>query len=174
VDEVDISRVAIGQPVEIAVETLPNERIRGEVEKIFPQGTEEANVVYFPVRIRVIDLHPELRPGMTVDVSIITAQREDVLLVPDSAIDRSGGKTTVQVLPPDQKDAEEPELETRDVEVGVTDYLQTVITSGVEEGEEIVLPSGAPAPMMGGEGDGRNDAARNARKATRMIRHRNR
>ncbi|MBD3293035.1 MAG: efflux RND transporter periplasmic adaptor subunit [Armatimonadia bacterium] len=169
VDEVDISRVRVGERVEISVETLPNEQIRGEVEKIFPQGTEESNVVYFPVRIRVIDLHRELRPGMTVDVNIITAEREDVLLIPDSAIDRSGGKTTVQVLPRGQEEAEEPELETREVEVGVTDYLQTVITDGLKEGETVVLPSAAPMAMMGGEdGDG-NDAARNARRATRMI-----
>jgi HlyD family secretion protein len=171
VDEVDISRVAVGQPVDIAVETLPNEQIRGEVEKIFPQGTEETNVVYFPVRIRVIDLHPELRPGMTVDVSIITARREDVLLVPDSAINRAGGRTTVEVLPRGQEDAEEPELEVRDVEVGVTDYLQTVIKSGLEQGEQVVLPSGAPVAMMGqgGEGGDRRDAARNARRGMRMI-----
>lgn len=164
VDEVDISRVALGQPVEISVETLPNEQIRGEVEKIFPQGTEQENVVYFPVRIRVIDLHPDLRPGMTVDVSIITAEREDVLLVPDSAIDRSGGKTTVEVLP---EGAEEPVV--RDVEVGVTDYMQTVVISGLEEGEQVVLPSAAPQAMMQGEDDDRSDAARNARRATRMI-----
>lgn len=165
VDEVDISRVAIGQPVEISVETLPNEQIRGQVEKIFPQGTEEANVVYFPVRIRVIDLHPDLRPGMTVDASIITAEREDVLLVPDAAIDRSGGETAVEVL---AEGAAVPER--REVEVGVTDFIQTEIIGGVEEGEQIVLPSGAPQAMMGRNGDrDRNDPGRTARRATRMV-----
>ncbi|MFW5867085.1 MAG: efflux RND transporter periplasmic adaptor subunit [Armatimonadota bacterium] len=167
VDEVDISRVAEDQPVEISVETLPNAQIRGVVEKIFPQGTSQENVVYFPVRIRVLDLHRELRPGMTVDANIITAEREDVLLVPDAAVDRSGGKTTVQVLP---RGSEEPE--TRDVEVGVTDYMQTVIVSGLEEGETVVLPSGA-APVMGADGEG-GDRGGSARRATRMIGRRSR
>ncbi|MFO8082053.1 MAG: efflux RND transporter periplasmic adaptor subunit [Armatimonadota bacterium] len=171
VDEVDISRVAEGEPVEIAVETLPNETIRGEVEKIFPQGTAEENVVYFPVRIRVIDLHPELRPGMTVDAYIITAEVEDVLLVPDAAIDRSGGETTVQVLPSGVEDPEQ--AETRDVEVGVTDYMQTVIVDGLQEGEQVVLPSGAAA-MVGPDGGRGDDAAGNARRATRMIGRRTR
>lgn len=170
VDEVDISRIAVGQPVEINVETLPNERITGEVEKIFPQGTETENVVYFPVRIRVIDLHTELRPGMTVDVSVLTAAREDVLIVPDSAIDRSGGKTVVQVLP---EGAEEPV--DREVEVGVTDWENTEIISGVEEGETVVLPM---AGGFGGNGEGgpggpgargENDTRRNVQRTTRMI-----
>jgi len=173
VDEVDISRVAEDQPVEISVETLPDAEIRGVVEKIFPQGTQQENVVYFPVRIRVIDLHPDLRPGMTVDANIITAEREDVLLVPDAAIDRSGGKTTVEVLP---QGSEEPE--TREVEVGVTDYMQTVIISGLEAGEQVILPSGAAQAQMGENGEGRegrrNDAGQNARRATRMIGRRTR
>jgi macrolide-specific efflux system membrane fusion protein len=101
---------------------------------------------------------------MTVDVNIITAQREDVLLVPDSAINRAGGKTTVEVLP---EGAEASEI--REVEIGVTDYVQTVIKSGLEQGERVILPSGAPMPMMEGEDGERNDAARNARRATRMI-----
>ena len=170
VDEVDISRIAVGQPVEINVETLPNERITGEVEKIFPQGAETENVVYFPVRIRVIDLHSEVRPGMTVDVSVLTAERQDVLIVPDSAIDRSGGKTVVQVLP---EGAEEPV--DREVEVGVTDWENTEIISGVEEGETVVLPM---AGGFGGNGEGgpggpgargENDTRRNVQRTTRMI-----
>ena len=169
VDEVDISRVAEGHPVEIAVETLPNETIRGEVEKIFPQGTEEANVVYFPVRIRVLDHHRELRPGMTVDANIITAEVEDVLLVPDSAIDRSRGETTVSILPDGVEDPEQAEI--RDVEIGVTDYMQTVVTSGLEEGETVLLP-GAAAPMMGRGGRDETNAQRSARTATRALRSR--
>ncbi len=102
---------------------------------------------------------------MTVDVSILTAAREDILLVPDSAIDRSGGQTVVQVQ---VEGAEEPE--TREVEVGVTDFMQTEIISGLKEGEEVVLPSGAaPMGMDGPGGPGGSDAARNARRTTRMI-----
>jgi len=166
VDEVEISRLALDQPVEIKVETLPNVQIRGQVEKIFPRGTEDANVVYFQVRIRVVDLHPKLRPGMTADVSVLTAEREGVLLVPDAAIDRSGGKAVVEVV---EREGAEP-VE-REVEVGVTDWEETEIISGLEEGEQVVLPSAA-AGMFGPEEDGRGtDAARSARRATGMIGH---
>lgn len=171
VDEVDISRVAVGQDVEINVETLPNVKIAGRVEKIFPQGQEEQNVIYFPVRIKVLDLHPDLRPGMTVDVSILTAERKDVLLVPDAAIDRSGGETHVEVLT-DPKG----EPERRKVEVGVTDWQLTEIKSGLQVGETVVLPSAAAATGTMGMGADAGDArspqderARSARRATRMI-----
>ena len=175
VDEVDIARVAIDQPVAIEVETLPNAHITGHVDKVFPQGTEEANVVYFQVRIQIDRLHPKLRPGMTADVTILIAEREDALLVPDAAIDRSGGQTVVQVL--EQEGAEPVE---REVEVGVTDYEQTEIISGLKAGEQVVLPSAAPMFGMngpGGPGAGAQAGARtpqeeqqrNIRRTTGMI-----
>ncbi len=165
VDEVDISKVSVDQTVEISVETLPNVDITGVVDKIYPQGQEQENVIYFPVRIRVLDLHPDLRPGMTADVTILTAERTGVLLVPDSAIDRSGGKTMVQVLP---RPGAEPV--DREVEVGVSDWESTEIISGLKEGEVVVLPAAAPEAQMQDEGRS-SDAARTARRATRMLGH---
>ncbi len=173
VDEVDISRVAVGQPVEIEVETLPNANITGHVDKIFPQGTEEANVVYFQVRIQIDELHPKLRPGMTADVSILIAEATDVLLVPDAAIDRSGGRTVVQVL--EQEGAEPVE---REIEVGVTDYEQTEVISGLKAGEQVVLPSAASVFGMGGPGGpgaqggertAQEERARGVRRTTHII-----
>lgn len=161
VDEVEISRLAERQPVDIGVETLPGVRIGGEVEKVFPQGRQVDNVVYFQVRIRVLDQHPELRPGMTVDVSVLTSERLDVLLVPDPAIDRSGETPVVEVLAPG---ATEPER--REVQTGVTNWEETEIVSGLEEGEIVVLPSMVRGPSAGGE---RRDASGAARSATRAV-----
>ncbi len=149
VDEVDISRVKIGQPVDISVETLTNVKIIGRVDKLYPQGQEKENVIYFPVRIKVLDLHSELRPGMTADVTILTAERKDVLLVPDSAIDRSAGEPSVLLL-----SAPGGESHSRKVMVGVTNYEQTEIISGLQEGDTLVLPSGAPEAQQGGASEG--------------------
>ncbi|MFP3904010.1 MAG: efflux RND transporter periplasmic adaptor subunit, partial [Armatimonadota bacterium] len=122
VDEVDISKVKLGQPVDINVETIERARITGTVNKIYPQGTAEENVIYYKVRVKIDELRPELRPGMTADLSITTTKRKDVLLVPDAAIDRSREKPVVQVLP-----SEGAQPADREVKVGVTDYLQTVV-----------------------------------------------
>ncbi|MFO7946199.1 MAG: hypothetical protein R6V19_05265 [Armatimonadota bacterium] len=91
-----------------------------------------------------------------------TTERNDVLLVPDAAIDRSGGKTTVQVLPGPGAQPEE-----RDVKVGITDYMQTVVLDGLKEGEIVMLPEGAPTLQRD-----ENDPARNARRSMHMIRRR--
>ena len=161
VDEVDISRVASGQSVTVNVETLPGERIRGEVEKIFPQGKTVDNVVYFQVRIRVLDQHRDLRPGMTVDANILTAESLDVLLIPDAAIDRSGDVPIVLIQ---LEGVEEPEE--REVVVGVTNWDETEIVSGVEVGETVVLPSAGAGRGMGGDRrSGPQDAARSATRA---------
>ncbi len=165
VDEVDISRVEIGQSVEITVETLANTTIKGRVDKLYPQGLEQENVIYFPVRIKVLDVHPELRPWMTADATILTAKCEDVLLVPDSAIDRSGEKPSVLLLP-----APGGEPQTKGVEVGVTNYEETEIISGLKEGDTLVLPSGAPQVQQEGRPPG--EAGRTARRASFMLRRR--
>lgn len=162
VDEIDIARLEVGMPAEIRVQTIPDRSIRGEIVKIFPEGRAEQNVVYFPVRVKVLDLLPALRPGMTADVTILAAEKENVLLVPDSAIDRSGGKTTVQVLI-----AEGAELEERPVEVGLTNWQQTEILSGLQEGETVVLPLGAAVGQNGAPGR----PGQTTRGAMGMFRH---
>ena len=151
VDEVDISRVQVGQDVEITVETIEDKTLAGRVDKIYPQGTSEDNVIYFPVRIVVSETHPDLRPGMTADVSIVTANKGDVLIVPDTAIDHTGDQETVLVV---RKAGERPEK--RVVETGVTDYEETEIISGLREGERLLLPDGASGAATAGasaEGD---------------------
>lgn len=171
VDEVDISRVAVGQPAELSVETLPNTKITGEVEKIFPNGTKTENVVYFQVRVRIDELDPRLRPGMTADVNLISAERKDVLLVPDAAIDRAGGRTVVEVLEPGATEPVE-----RAIEVGVTDYENTEVISGLKEGDTVVLPSvlGNGGGASGGPGSRaqrtpQEQRAEATRRATGMV-----
>jgi HlyD family secretion protein len=118
------------------------------VDKIFPQGTSEDNVIYFPVRIVVTQSHPDLRPGMTADVSIVTAEKSDILLVPDTAIDHTGDTETVLVVT--QAD-ERPER--REVEIGVTDYERTEIISGAREGERLLLPDAVSGSAAGPGGE---------------------
>jgi multidrug efflux pump subunit AcrA (membrane-fusion protein) len=75
----------------------------------------------------------KLVQGLTVTVSIITAQAIDVLLVPTQAIVTSGGKTTVSVMV-------NGVAETRQVETGISNSSYTEITSGLNEGDQIVVP----------------------------------
>ncbi len=83
VDEEDIPRVRVGQPVVLRADALPGEVFDGTVSGITPKGDPVARS--FRVRIRLAD--PErLRIGMTVDANLIVSERKDALLIPTGAI----------------------------------------------------------------------------------------
>jgi multidrug efflux pump subunit AcrA (membrane-fusion protein) len=89
----------------------------------------------------------QLRAGLTVTVSIILEERNDVLLVPNVAITGSGGQTYVKVLSPDGI------IEDRLVTTGISDWQYTEIIDGLSEGEKIVIPeTTSTTPVQGGQG----------------------
>ncbi len=108
----------------------------------------------------------DVRAGMTADVTLVVAEQEDTLLIPDSAIDRSGRQPTVQLL--EAPDAEPVE---RTVKVGISDWEQTEILEGLKEGDQVVLPAGAKPPPGMGQGA---DASRQGRRMMFMLRGRSR
>jgi len=78
----------------------------------------------------------QLREGLTVTVSIIVDQRNDVLLVPNAAITTRGRQTYVQVVLPDGTIAE------RAIQAGISNWQYTEVTEGLSEGEKIIVPQG--------------------------------
>ena len=87
VDESDVVDVEIGQPVEIEVDALPDTVLNGKLKEIantaFTRyaGTAE-EVTNFLVTVKVLDIMPQLKPGMSATVDITTATHSDVLYVP--------------------------------------------------------------------------------------------
>lgn len=77
----------------------------------------------------------QLREGLTVTVSIIVDERNDVLLVPNSAIITSGMRTYVRVMSADGT------IEERAITTGISDWQYTEVTQGLNEGEKIVVPT---------------------------------
>ena len=92
----------------------------------------------------------QLREGLTVTVSIILEERNDVLLVPNSAITSAGGQTYVKVLSPDGI------IEDRLITIGISDWQYTEIVEGLSEGEQVVVPEAtspsSTTPVQGGQG----------------------
>jgi multidrug efflux pump subunit AcrA (membrane-fusion protein) len=82
----------------------------------------------------------QLKQGLTGTVDLIVSQRINVLVVPNNAITKSGGQSTVQVVTGNNT------TEKRTVQIGINDWQNTEITSGLSEGEKIVVSkSVAPA-----------------------------
>ncbi len=77
----------------------------------------------------------QLREGLTVTVSILIDERNDVLLVPNKVITRRGKESYVQV-------SKDGAIEERLIKTGISNYQNTEIIEGLSEGEQIIIPQG--------------------------------
>jgi len=137
VDESDIGKVEENQDVQITADAYPERIFRGKVVQIATKGVNVSNVVTFEVKIEVTSRNKLLlKPEMTANVEIIVADRQDTLLVPSSAISRRRGKR-IAFVKNSAGSAEE-----REVEVGISDGVQTEILKGLKEGEELEVRKG--------------------------------
>jgi RND family efflux transporter MFP subunit len=142
VDETDIGNVTIGNPVMFTVEAYPAMEFEGKVARIAPKGTIISGVVNFEVMIRIESQAEVLKPDMTANVTIRTAERE-ALVVPSAAIQREGADRFVWV---DQAG----NLMRRTVSVGTRDANFTEIRQGIGPGDR-VLVGPQPGAAAGGE-----------------------
>jgi HlyD family secretion protein len=86
VDEADISRVKEGQLVTFTVDAYPDSRFSGKVSQIRNSPVITQNVVTYVVIVSVDNRDLKLKPGMTANVSIETARKDNVLKVPSAAL----------------------------------------------------------------------------------------
>jgi RND family efflux transporter MFP subunit len=142
VDETDIGNVAVGNPVAFTVEAYPAMEFEGQVARIAPKGTIISGVVNFEVMTKIDSPAEVLKPDMTANVTIRTAERE-ALVLPNAAIQREGADRFVWV----DKDGS---LVRRAVTVGTRDANYTEIRQGISPGDR-VLVGPQPETAAGGQ-----------------------
>jgi HlyD family secretion protein len=86
VAEADVGGIAEGQDVDFLVDAYPYRNFRGVVTQVRNSPTTLNNVVTYDCVIGVTNADYKLKPGMTANVSIIIAQREDALTIPNAAL----------------------------------------------------------------------------------------
>ena len=86
VDEADIARVQVGQTVSFTVDAYPEVQFEGTVRQVRNAPVIAQNVVTYVVVIDVDNKDMRLKPGMTANVNIVTARRDNVLKVPSAAL----------------------------------------------------------------------------------------
>jgi len=134
VDESDIGKVAAGQAARITVDAFPEEVFKGEVVLVATKGVTTSNVVTFEVKVEVSgDNRTLLKPEMTANVSIVTKDKLDSLLVPVTALERKKGQSWVTILVADGN------TNRRQVTIGDSNSEFVEILKGVEVGELVVL-----------------------------------
>lgn len=174
-NEVDVAKIKIGQKATLTFDAVEGLTISGEVTEIDTVGTVTQGVVTYNVQIRFDTQDERVKPGMSVSASVITEVKQDVLLVPNSAVKSRGGDThyvevfdTPIVGPnPIQGVVSANPPREQIVEIGSSNDTSTEIISGLTGGEQVVTRTIAPttattaAPsLLGGSGGARAGGVR--------------
>lgn len=138
VDEVDITKVKIGQKVIITADALPDSKFNGSVKEIATEGTQSNGVATFDVTV-AIDDWTGLRIGMTANIEIMVASKENALLLPIEAVQERGSRKFV--ILPSAGTPRQGMADMKVVETGLYNENMIEIKSGLREGDTVVLPS---------------------------------
>lgn len=155
VDELDISKVAVGQDVEITANALDGQTFHGTVDKVSINGSTANGVTTYPVTVVIKDFGA-LLPGMNVSVKILGETAKDVLCIPLDAVSRGNVVLVPQegAMNADNTGVVNPKLvEEKTITLGRNDSDSIEVTSGLKEGDIVLVEnqaSNAMAALMGG------------------------
>jgi HlyD family secretion protein len=166
VNEVDIGKVRLDQPVKVSLDAYPKVRFAGVIKRIAPAARLEEKVKVFDVEIAIDRQGAELRTGMTANIDVIGEKREKVLTVPVEALFRkddqefvyvkkaeapkaastgfltsvlAGSKKDDPAARLDDKSKWKEQFEVRAVETGLSSVEKVQIVEGLEAGTEIAV-----------------------------------
>jgi HlyD family secretion protein len=141
VSESDIGGVVEGKPAHFRVDAYPKQFFEGTVTQVRNAPISIQNVVTYDVVITVDNRELKLKPGMTANVTIVTAQKDDPLRVPNGAL-----RFRMPNVPIDKKATRVWVLDRNgqplpvDVTTGIADSLSTEIVGGkLQEGDRVIL-----------------------------------
>lgn len=129
--EIDVTKISIGQKVTITMDAFPDKTFTGRVIFVNTNGQVSSSVTSYPATIQFDTSTNNIYPNMSVNVKIITNVKDNILIVPSSAIQNTNGQKTVRVL-------QNRQLVNIPIEVGLASDTQTEIISGVNEGDSVV------------------------------------
>ncbi|MDB5065886.1 MAG: hypothetical protein JWM18_2320 [Chloroflexi bacterium] len=138
VAELDAARVNPGQQVKVSVDAVPGLSLPGSVVAIQPVATLIQNVTNYLVTVSLDSIDQRLRSGMTAHAAVAVSEARQVLAVPSTAIQHSGGRSYVIVVRPDGTQMRV------DVRTGLVGDSTTEVVSGLSEGDHVLVPDVTP------------------------------
>ena len=131
IDETEVGRVHIGLPVRITVGALQDVAIDAALEYISPKATESGGTNLFEIKATVkVPDGVTIRSGYSANAEIELQREENVMTLPESAIQFEGEKTFVYVMGANG-------YERRDVKTGISDGVNIEIKEGLSLGEKV-------------------------------------
>ncbi|MDO8570553.1 MAG: efflux RND transporter periplasmic adaptor subunit [Candidatus Daviesbacteria bacterium] len=151
ISEVDSVNVSEGQKVTMTLDAFPNLTFSGKVVSINTNGVVASGVTVYPAVISFDSGNDHIYPNMGVNASIITNIKNDVITVPNAAVQTTNGQSTVKVI-------NNNNITSVPVTLGLSNTTDTEIVSGINEGDNVVTNvitapatnSGASSSPFGG------------------------
>jgi HlyD family secretion protein len=143
-EEADRGRLSVGGDAMVRIEAIPGREFKARIELISVLARVDYSSGWppsrnFDLRLKLIELDPKIRPGMSAVARIATDRVKDVVLVPSEAIFQRDGHPVVYLLAGD-------EFEERRVEVARRGREQAIVSSGVAPGDR--LATRRPGPEL--------------------------
>jgi len=135
VDELDVANLSAGQPVTVEIDALPDQGLAGTVLSVAPAAaTTATGGVSYVVRINIDPHDTQLRMGMSATANIIANSRENVLLIPNRAVQIQGdsNQTFVERL----VDGAPQKVE---VSLGIRTEQESEVRDGLSDGDQIII-----------------------------------
>jgi multidrug resistance efflux pump len=143
VNEIDVRKVAVGQPVKISLDSDPSKSLSGTVTEVANVGEQRANsdAKVFEVRILISQVDTTLRPGMTTSNAIETTRIANALFIPIAAVSSDSGVAVVYKRQGSRTIKQE-------IEIGAMSDDKIVVLRGLSENDHVLLAPPANAAEL--------------------------
>lgn len=139
VDEVDVGKLSVGQPVRFTIGAIPEAQVSGVLSRISPKARKQDSATLFDIEVAVTKTEGRtLRAGYSANARIAIARAESVLVIPERVVKYEGGRASVRLLARDGKP------EQKEIETGLSDGLTVEIKSGLSEADSVLEPDRSP------------------------------
>lgn len=132
-NEIDVAKMKLGQKATLTFDAIPDLIVSGVVAEIDSIGAVAQGVVTYNVKISFDTQDERVKTAMSISAEIVTNTKQNVLVIPNSAVKSQAGKSYVEMF---NNSLINPNKVT--VKVGLTNDSESEIISGIKEGDEIV------------------------------------
>jgi len=139
-NEVDIAKVEAGQKAALSFSAVDGLTITGKVAQVGVMGSVSQGVVSYEVVIALDEVNPQVKSGMSVSAAVITQIKQNVLLVPSTAVKTANDGSAYVLMEPSGEGADAVPRE-QAVSIGLSDDQNTEIISGINEGDRVAVSS---------------------------------
>jgi macrolide-specific efflux system membrane fusion protein len=141
--ESDVAKLAVGQSATVTVSALGDAELAAHIAAINPVASSSSSVVQYTVTFALDRANKQLKPGMTANVAVTVAEKDNVLQVPSAAVTGSGRNARVTVL-------KNGVSQTVPVVAGLAGDSSTEIVSGLSAGQTYVISTTVARPTGAG------------------------